>query len=47
MSSPRTGRRCTTELSLSLRVIRDFANTRTKRIVVDDPETYEKMQRLL
>jgi len=35
------------ELSLSLRVIRDFANSRTKRIVVDDTETYEKMRDFL
>jgi ribonuclease G len=36
-----------TELSLPLRVIRDFTNTRTKRIVVDDDGTYEQMQGFL
>jgi len=36
-----------TELSLSLRVIRDFANARTKRIVVDDPESFAGMQDFL
>ena len=35
------------ELSLPLRAIRDFANARTRRIVVDDPATHEKMQRFL
>jgi len=35
------------ELSLPLRSIRDFANARTKRIVVDDPATHDKMQRFL
>ena len=36
-----------TELSLPLRVIRDFANSRTNRIVVDDLETFEAMQDFL
>jgi len=35
------------ELSLPLRAIRDFANGRTRRIVVDDPAIHEKMQRFL
>jgi ribonuclease G len=35
------------ELSLPLRAIRDFANGRTRRIVVDDPTIHEKMQRFL
>src|SRR5262249_44381755 len=35
------------ELSLPLRAIRDFANGRTRRIVVDDPVIHEKMQRFL
>jgi ribonuclease G len=35
------------ELSLPLRAIRDFANGRTRRIVVDDPGIHEKMQRFL
>ncbi|MEM7410109.1 MAG: Rne/Rng family ribonuclease [Myxococcota bacterium] len=35
------------ELSLPLRTIRDFANSKTKRIVVDDPPTHEKMQAFL
>jgi len=35
------------ELSLPLRAIRDFANARTRRIVVDDPAIHEKMQRFL
>ena len=35
------------ELSLPLRAIRDYANARTKRIVVDDPGTHEKMERFL
>ena len=38
---------CTGSSSLSLRVIRDFANSRTKRIVVDDTKTYEKMRDFL
>jgi ribonuclease G len=32
------------ELPLPLRSIRDLANAKTKRIVVDDPDTYERMQ---
>ena len=32
------------ELSLPLRALRDFANARTKRIVIDDPGTHEQMQ---
>ncbi|MEE2678004.1 MAG: Rne/Rng family ribonuclease [Myxococcota bacterium] len=36
-----------TELSLALRVIRDFANANTKRIVVDDPESFAAMQDFL
>ncbi len=36
-----------TELSLALRVIRDFANAQTKRIVVDDPESFKAMQDFL
>ena len=32
------------ELSLPLRVIRDFANTETKRIVIDCPEVHARMQ---
>jgi len=36
-----------TELSLPLRVIRDFADARTKRIVVDDDDVYEQMQGFL
>ena len=32
------------EPSLPLRVIRDFANSETKRIVVDDPEAHEEMK---
>jgi hypothetical protein len=35
------------ELSLPLRAIRDFANGRTRRIVVDDRGIHEKMQRFL
>jgi len=35
------------ELSLPLRVIRDFANTKTKRIVIDDPAIYEEMKNFL
>jgi len=35
------------ELSLPLRSIRDFASGKTRRIVVDDPATHEKMQRFL
>ncbi len=33
-----------TELSLPIRVIRDFANLKTKRIVVDDEATHEEMK---
>ena len=33
-----------TELSLPIRVIRDFANANTKRIVVDDETTHEEMK---
>jgi ribonuclease G len=36
-----------TELSLPLRVIRDFANARTKRIVIDDDDVFEEMQSFL
>ncbi|MDH3211514.1 MAG: Rne/Rng family ribonuclease [Myxococcales bacterium] len=36
-----------TELSLPLRVIRDVANTRTKRIVIDDEQVYEQMKEFL
>ena len=36
-----------TELSLPLRVIRDFANSRTRRIVIDDRETHEQMKGFL
>jgi ribonuclease G len=35
------------ELSLPLRVIRDVANSRTKRIVVDDAQVYEEMKNFL
>jgi ribonuclease G len=35
------------ELPLTLRTLRDFANDRTKRIVIDDPETHEQMQSFL
>jgi ribonuclease G len=35
------------ELSLPLRAIRDFANAKTRRIVVDDRETHEKMEAFL
>jgi len=35
------------ELSLPLRVIRDFANTKTKRIVIDDAAVYAEMQDFL
>jgi ribonuclease G len=35
------------ELSLPLRVIRDFTNSRTKRIVVDDAPVYEEMKSFL
>jgi ribonuclease G len=36
-----------TELSLPLRVIRDVANSQTKRIVVDDAQVYEEMKAFL
>ncbi len=32
------------ELSLPLRALRDFANARTRRIAIDDPDTHERMQ---
>jgi len=35
------------ELSLPLRTIRDFANARTKRIVIDDPATHKEMSDFL
>jgi ribonuclease G len=35
------------ELSLPIRVIRDFANGETKRIVVDSPVVYEEMKNFL
>jgi ribonuclease G len=35
------------ELSLPLRVIRDFSNGKTKRIVIDDPATHEEMKSFL
>jgi len=35
------------ELSLPLRVIRDFANSRTKKITIDDRRVYEEMQKFL
>ena len=35
------------ELSLPLRVIRDFANSRTRRIVVDDDEVFSEMEDFL
>jgi ribonuclease G len=35
------------ELALPLRAIRDFANSNTKRIAIDDPETHEQMQAFL
>jgi ribonuclease G len=35
------------ELSLPLRVIRDFSNHKTKRIVIDDPATHEEMKNFL
>lgn len=36
-----------TELSLPLRVIRDFADARTRRIAVDDPEVFAEMESFL
>ncbi|MBW2542754.1 MAG: Rne/Rng family ribonuclease, partial [Deltaproteobacteria bacterium] len=35
------------ELSLPLRVIRDFVNSKTKRIVIDDRQVYEEMDDFL
>jgi ribonuclease G len=35
------------ELSLPLRVIRDMANSKTRRIVVDDPKIYDEMKNFL
>jgi ribonuclease G len=35
------------ELSLPLRVIRDFANSRTKKITIDNASVYEEMQSFL
>ncbi len=35
------------ELSLPLRVIRDFANGKTRRLVIDDEETYAEMRGFL
>jgi len=35
------------ELSLPLRVIRDFVNSKTKRIVIDDRRVYEEMEDFL
>ncbi|HEY8152869.1 MAG TPA: Rne/Rng family ribonuclease [Myxococcota bacterium] len=35
------------ELSLPLRVIRDMANSKTRRIVVDDPKIYDEMKDFL
>jgi ribonuclease G len=35
------------ELSLPLRVIRDFANSRTKKITIDNRGVYEEMQKFL
>ncbi|MFB3118600.1 MAG: Rne/Rng family ribonuclease, partial [Myxococcota bacterium] len=35
------------ELSLPLRVIRDFVNSKTKRIVIDDPDVYKEMEDFL
>ncbi|HXK21519.1 MAG TPA: Rne/Rng family ribonuclease [Myxococcota bacterium] len=35
------------ELALPLRAIRDFANSRTRRIAIDDPDTYRSMQEFL
>ncbi len=36
-----------TELSLPLRVMRDFANSRTKRIAIDDPGVHSEMRAFL
>jgi len=35
------------ELPLPLRAIRDFANSKTRRIVIDDPDTHQAMQAFL
>jgi ribonuclease G len=35
------------ELSLPLRVLRDFANSQTRRLVIDDEETYAEMRGFL
>jgi ribonuclease G len=35
------------ELALPLRAIRDFANSRTRRITIDDPDTHRTMQEFL
>jgi ribonuclease G len=35
------------ELALPLRAIRDFANPRTRRIAIDDPDTHRTMQEFL
>jgi ribonuclease G len=35
------------ELSLPLRVIRDLANSHTRRLLIDDTEVYEQMKRFL
>jgi ribonuclease G len=35
------------ELALPLRAIRDFANSRTRRIAIDDPDTHRTMQEFL
>jgi ribonuclease G len=37
----------TEELPLPLKAIRDFANGKTRRIVIDDPATHEQMQTFL
>ncbi|MEE9608604.1 MAG: Rne/Rng family ribonuclease [Myxococcota bacterium] len=36
-----------TELSLPLRAIRDFSNTQTKRILVDDEQVHEEMKQFI
>jgi ribonuclease G len=35
------------ELALPLRALRDFANSRTRRIAIDDPDTHRAMQEFL
>jgi ribonuclease G len=35
------------EMALPLRAIRDFANSRTRRIAIDDPDTHRAMQEFL